>query len=293
MGIHFFSVWLKTHFSSHIKPLTKKQTLTSIGTLPIDNLLVDMNGLIHNSAQRIYEYGNYKKPISFLSKRKKYESKNEQELRFFKDVCSSLESLVDISEPQKRLILCVDGVAPFGKTLQQRKRRFRYANDLTPQPFDTSSISVGTVLMDKLDRYLDIFFKKSINSNWKHLEIVYSSYKVPGEGEQALMSYIRKHGTDDESYCITGLDADIIMLALASHRPKFYVLRDDLYEGSDYLCLDIKEIRNDIVKMMKFDNSSFNAVTTVNDFVFICYLVGNDFLQYSFLMARSTLYIGH
>lgn len=44
------------------------------------------------------------------------------------------------------------------------------------------------------------------------------------------MDYIRQQrsSTDyspDQSHCIYGADADLIMLSLATHEPKFYVIR--------------------------------------------------------------------
>ena len=53
MGIHRFFPWFKNQFSEHIKKVGKKQTLPEIN-VEIDTLMIDMNGLLHNSAQKIY-----------------------------------------------------------------------------------------------------------------------------------------------------------------------------------------------------------------------------------------------
>ena len=137
------------------------------------------------------------------------------------------------------------------------------------------------------------------NSAFGKLEIIFSSEKAPGEGEHKLFHYIRKYGDKTESYCIYGMDADLIMLTLASQVEKFYVLREEPMSRvfENYL-LDIKSVSKTLTEMMNWETSSinptqstqpkknksripkFNSATAINDFVFMCYLVGNDFLPH-------------
>lgn len=286
MGIKHFFIWFRNQFSKNIISMKHDQTFTEVGT-PVDILLLDMNGILHNCAQKIYEYGNFKPMKSFLFKNRKpkINPKLRQEL-FFKEVCNTIESLLKIVEPKKKLIMCIDGVAPRAKIVQQRQRRFRSAFEKTEEDidaFDQCQISPGTKLMDHLSKYIDWYIKKRISEDpiWRNIEIIFSNEKVPSEGEHRLMSYIRKYGTDEDIYVMHALDADIIMLALSSHKPNFYVLRDDIYDKENaFFNINIGEVRKQLIEIMRFKNIRFNPEYSINDFVFLCFTVGNDFLPH-------------
>jgi 5'-3' exonuclease len=289
MGVKHFFIYVKNNFASRITNIRANESYKDIGKT-IDVLLIDMNGLFHTSAQKVYEYGNNKKPKSLL-RRQPPVVKNSafKELQFFQDVCLSIECLLEVVEPRKKLVMCVDGPAPFSKSQQQRSRRFRSVHENVDSEFDTSNLSVGTVFMDKLCRYIDWYIKKQITENekWQKLEVVFSNDKHAGEGEQSLLSYIRKYGSDEETYCINGLDADIIMLALVSHKPNFHIIREDMYNSNPnvkdsvkYLNVDVGGIRMELVEKLKFSNEVYNACSAINDFVLMLYLVGNDFLPH-------------
>ena len=283
MGIaQFFNNWFRKNFVTSISNLKKNKSFLDLD-IPVDNLIIDMNGLFHNSTQKIYEYGTFKRNIRFLD----YKKQPKKEIDVFIDVCKNIEELVDVVKPGKRLILMVDGPAPKCKLNQQRQRRYRSAIDREEDDtsFDTSSISPGTKFMDNLGKYVDWYIKKrmSEDQNWQKIEVIFSNDKVPSEGEQKGMSFIRKHGDKKESYVIMGNDADLIMLSLATHIEKFYVLRDNTFydrdEDDKFLVVNIGHTALQLAEMMRWKGDYFEE-NAIDDFVFLCFMLGNDFIPH-------------
>jgi len=258
--------------------------------------MIDLNGVFHTSTQKVYEYGNYKPPQRLLRKpRRKPRSGLRQQMKVFADVCLNIENLVTLVKPNKRLILCVDGPAPLSKQNQQRQRRFRSAMEKDKEEFkrfDSNCLTPGTKFMDYLTKYIDWYIRKSISENplWQNIEIVFSNEKSPGEGEHKIINYIRLFGDPNDSFCIHGLDADLIMLALGTHLPKFWILREDLYNPrNEFFVIDVGSTRSHLAGIMDWNDGDekkaeetpeFNPEYAVNDFIFLCFMVGNDFLPH-------------
>lgn len=285
MGIHHFFKWFKTNFSGNIKSMPKGVKFDDI-EVEIDNLMIDLNGVFHTSAQKAYEYGAYQKPRSLLRPNRQ-RNQYQTQLRLFKDVCDTISFIKDIAQPKKRIILCIDGPAPLSKQNQQRQRRFRSASEqVEDAPFNSNAITPGTKFMDYLSKYIDWFLRKKISEDdsWQNLEIVFSNEKAPGEGEHKIINYIRHHSDSNDTFCIHGMDADLIMLALGTHMENFYILREDVFDASnEFFCIDIGNIRGDLAKLIKWDDESvqtFDDILGINDFIFLCFMVGNDFLPH-------------
>lgn len=289
MGIKKFFGWFKNRFSDSIYQIGKGQTISDLDeNINIDNLMIDMNGVFHLSAQKIYQYGNFKPPQRLLGPQPKPPPTTlKNQMRFFEDVMENVDRILNMVAPKKRVILCVDGPAPLSKQNQQRQRRFmsssvRGDNDTS---FDSNSLTPGTKLMDYLTKYADWYIRKKMsdsNSYWSKVETVFSNEKAPGEGEHKLINYIRKYGNREESYCIHGMDADLIMLALGTHIRDFYILREDP-KFFDYL-IDVRLVRQTLSDMLIWNDERgkrvYNVKNAIDDFIFMCFVVGNDFLPH-------------
>ena len=286
MGIFHFFGWYKKNFSGSIKKLSPTQNFESINQ-PIDNLMIDMNGLFHNSAQKIFQYGKFKPVDRLLKNKKKIINGRKEELKVFEDVCKSIEDLLILVNPKKRLILCVDGPAPYSKQVQQKRRRFRSAMEREDDDtsFDSNCLSPGTKFMDHLSKYIDWYIRKSISENplWQNIEIIFSNEKVPGEGEAIIMSYIREYGNIDESYITVADDADVVMLSLGTHYPNIFILRNDTYDiNNKYFVLNIANTSLQLGEMMRWESEKYeyDIKNAIDDFIFLGYMIGNDFLPH-------------
>lgn len=299
MGIKHFFYWFKNNFGNNIKCLRSGQDFKT-ARVSIDNLMIDLNGLFHSSTQKIYEYGAHKPPVRLMGRQRrgrKRVNKLRQQIKVFENICLNIEDLLRLVNPNKRLILCVDGPAPLSKQNQQRQRRFRSAAEKDEEEFrkfDSNSLTPGTKFMHHLTKYIDWYIRKRITYDpiWQNIEVVFSNEKSPGEGEHKIINYIRLYGNPRDSYCIHGLDADLIMLALGTQYPKFWILREDLYDPqNEFFVIDIGNTRINLAQKMDWHDSdvgsdvdqkkqSFNPEYAINDFILMCFMVGNDFLPH-------------
>jgi 5'-3' exonuclease len=294
MGIKHFWGWYKKNFGKTIKNLSYGHNFKKVN-VEIDNLMIDLNGLFHSSTQKIYEYGSHKPNTRLMcNKKPKRIDDLKKQIKVFEDICKNIETLFVLASPKKRLILCIDGPAPVSKQNQQRQRRFKSATEKDEDEFnnfDSNCITPGTKFMDYLSKYIDWYIHSRITDDprWRNIEVIFSNEKSPGEGEHKIINYIRKYGNPIDSYCVHGLDADLIMLGLGTHLPNFWILREDLYDRrNEYFLLDIGASRNKLSLLMDWNDQNegnkskvtFDPESSVNDFIFICFMVGNDFLPH-------------
>lgn len=292
MGVIRFFPYLQKTFPESLLRLSKDKQLAEIG-VEIDNFMIDLNGVFHACAQEVYKYGNGKPRTRLLGGSARIPPNNyAQQIKLFERICVEIEHLRSIVKPKKHLVLCVDGTAPIAKQCQQRSRRFKSAKERTQaetdgttpkDSFDSTCITPGTKFMDHLTKYIDWYIRKRITEDpeWQAIKVIFSNEKVPGEGEHSLVQFARNNDPD-ESYCIHGLDADLIMISLGTHIRNFYVLREDQYQiPGDFYCIDIKGVYDRISEIMCWNTDSkhtFDATSAVNDFIFLAFLIGNDFL---------------
>ena len=211
--------------------------------LECDNLYIDMNGIIHPCSHP--EHGP--------------QPKTEEEM--YENVCQYIDRLFRIMRPRKLLYLAIDGVAPRAKMNQQRSRRFRSAQEArekleveenirkdlikngqkvppAKKAWDSNVITPGTPFMLRLAEFIRFYIRKRISTDkaWQQIRVIFSDASIPGEGEHKIMSHIRLQRSQpgyspNLVHVLHGLDADLIMLALATHEAHFYISREEVMFG--------------------------------------------------------------
>jgi 5'-3' exonuclease len=212
----------------------------------------------------------------------------------------------------RKLYIALDGVPPRAKMEQQRMRRFHSKIRKTEElrlfeqyseygeqckinkHIDTNIITPGTNFMEMLSNRI----KTHINNSqqiYKYIDVIFTDWRIPGEGEHKILSYLRKNfniaNQEHISNVIYGLDGDLIMLALASRLDNIYLLREAYeygeyafqHEGYPYLYLDINYLKRALIEeCIEMISGSYLSSDEINrfidDYICIMMLLGNDFM---------------
>ena len=205
----------------------------------LSSLFLDLNCAIHPCCRNILDNYNSQQI-----------TKGTLEKKMINETINYIEFILTKVNP-KLLYVAIDGVAPVAKMNQQRLRRYKSVfekkqiNELKKELnislesniWDTNAISPGTEFMNKLITQLNAYFKTLKEKN-KNIDIIFNSSYINGEGEHKILEYIRLNNIQN-NIIIYGLDADLIMLAMASHKNNVYLLREAIEFGKILIYLKI------------------------------------------------------
>ncbi|KAK5676899.1 5'-3' exoribonuclease 2 [Elasticomyces elasticus] len=352
MGVPALFRWLSQKYPKIVSPVIEHLPVEvdngdgTTTTVPVDigtpnpngeqdNLYLDMNSIVH--------------PCSHPEDGPAPANEEEMMIAIFEYT----ERIVNAVRPRKLLMIAVDGVAPRAKMNQQRSRRFRSAQEAAEKEqamaednamrtaqdregegeneehkptWDFNAITPGTPFMDILAASLRYWvrFKLSTDASWQRLKVIISDASVPGEGEHKIMDFIRSQRSSpshdpNTRHVLYGLDADLIMLGLATHEPHFRILREDLSTNDvkpghcrkcnlpghmadqcrtvplpkpaekqiagemtlkPYVWLHVGILREYLAVEMNVARLGLDLERVLDDWMFMCLFVGNDFLPH-------------
>jgi 5'-3' exonuclease len=264
---------------------------------------IDFNGVIHNVAQDII-----RKAQSVTTATPAPTTTNDIiESDIITGVWERIKYYIENYKADK-YIICADGVAPLAKMFQQRKRRYlniyKYTLDNVSIIWDTNAITPGTQFMEKLNSYI----YENITQPQYSSKVIYSGSNECGEGEHKIFRIIRETYDPCEAHeareasriIIHGLDADLIILSLMSHKENIYLMRevkDPHTNNTVFNYLNINELRKAILCELKIKwdlsdsgNSSDSGDSgnssdlcdndVIETYCTACSILGNDFIPH-------------
>ena len=170
-------------------------------------------------------------------------------------IVTALEDLLTTVVRAKRVYIAFDGMVPYAKMVQQRYRRMRHPEG-EPFGFDKHQLSPGTPWMIEMAETLRVLYPTA--------EI--SDTLEPGEGEHKIFTWLRSlPASERTSTLIYGMDADLVVIALAQHTlsPSLKLLREQTMGA--YQTLSIQGLK-DVLPC------------SVDEFVRMSLQFGNDFM---------------
>ena len=180
-------------------------------------------------------------------------------------IINKIDELIEYTNVSDLLYIAIDGIPPKGKMKQQRMRRHK--SILENKQWDTNAITPGTYFMEKLNYQLKDYQNKKVK------QIIISDSTIRGEGEHKILQYI-KNNNNLGTNVIYGLDADLIMLSMVSSKDNIYLLR----ERTEY---NIEDTENEYIYLIIDElKKKINSICNINDYIFICFLLGNDFINH-------------
>jgi len=297
MGVPGFFAWLQ----KNKKKLLINNLILKTMEKKTNFLMLDTNCLLHPCVAFILS--KYSRGEIAIDSKKSLRSQLEELI--WERIKFTVDDMILRLKPEY-VYIAIDGVAPMGKILQQRQRRYKYLFDkkiklddgktnnyvneqidneieyittegihVPHKPISSIELTPGTDYMERLHKSIVKYLEELAKNN---IKCIYSSYHEPGEGEHKILQYIKKNINPENTIIVYGLDADLLFLALSTGTEyNLYVMREqqifnntepDFDDYIDYNYVEIAQLHKVIQ----------NLNVNTEDFIVICYLVGNDFL---------------
>lgn len=299
MGIpSYFSYIIKNHgrIISNLQELRRED-------VQFNSLLMDCNSIVYDAVRTMESAGEA--GVVYQP-----ENKLAYETELISRVIIRIREIIHSIQPSDFVYVAFDGVAPFAKMEQQRTRRYKSsfqsildfetglripASEYNPKSWNTASITPGTAFMETLSSRLHADFANTPN-------VIVSASDEPGEGEHKMFAHLRnlpETQIKNSNVAVYGLDSDLIMLSIF-HKPyvrnihifreapsfsKSVLPRNLQIQPNEPLFLNTHKLTQCILQEM---GCTTYTLGRVYDYVFLCFLMGNDFLPHFMALNLRT-----
>ncbi|CAM9458652.1 unnamed protein product [Heterosigma akashiwo] len=302
MGVPKFYRWLSERYPL-INQLISDETL-----LPeFDNLYLDMNGILHNcshpgdGASHLSDRDIMLSIFSYIDRIVTQIVRPKKILFLAVDGCAPRAKL---NQQRKTRSKRAPSVVNSSKCAEESSENFELLT--TNGAILNKNIITGNSKTAQVSRHLQYFVRRKIKEDplWQRLTVIYSGMEVPGEGEHKIMNYIRHQRAAGVfpancRHCMYGQDADLVMLGLITHEPHFTLLREVIDFGAfkrrsaggpqmkqtskaAFQLLHLSVLREYLALEFSREQPqrTLDPERLIDDFVFMTFLVGNDFLPH-------------
>lgn len=282
MGIPSYFSYIIKNYSNIIRNL---QYFNSQHIFRFQHLYMDCNSIIYDAVHTL------EKQLPMVDA--------DFESAIIDHVIKSINDYILLINPNDTVFIAFDGVAPFAKMEQQRTRRYKSAfqsklsfdSNIPEKPsWNTSAITPGTEFMENLSTKIEYHFKHT-EKQYRIKQMIVSCSNYPGEGEHKLFEKLREPLHANDTVAVYGLDSDLIMLSIfhLKYCKNIYIFREApeflksaipvKVRGNDNEphFLDIQHLAASILIEMK---CKYEDKQRIYDYVFLCFLLGNDFLPH-------------
>lgn len=224
-------------------------------------LAIDTPGLLHSAAAYILGYDSYAntKPASIGS---------EEQLgtMIAQRMVELIEAYCDRYCPEK-VYISMDGVVPYAKMEQQRKRRYMHVAG-SSSTFNSNILTPHTPLMNVVDSKLREFLETKYIAE-RIPRYIFDGQRNPGEGEHKIANYIRQN---PQTCVFLSDDSDVLLIALLFGKK----------------CLIKREVDREHIDANTFGALIKRLGVDVRSFIILISIIGNDFIPHHDIMLKQS-----
>ena len=195
------------------------------------------------------------------------------------EISRCLDLLVKLVKPSTLVYISADGVAPFAKNAEQRRRRENAT-------LSRAALTLGTEFIDKIDCSIREFVEERVKTSavWQLPNVIYSSFRTPGEGEHKFFEFVmemrkEEKWNEDAVVCLYSPDPDVILQGLMLGMTKSCLMTaagDSWKSSSDFEVVWLGMLKEYL--MLDLGSGANGVENVVQDFMAMTIVLGNDFI---------------